>query len=187
MASRNAEMSRCIPSGISWKVPLFPPAPVAVSIDGRPVAAYVRAYLAGGRVFAPAAPLLTLLADRIWFDGDTLVAQRGQRRVRIRLTPGSSGQLGGTYIAAGPALRALGATVHYEPGTHRLFVSTSARVVVASPTPFNPAVPSVAPSAIFTPTPTATPRPIWTGSPLPGRTPLPLSQPPRRASATRRE
>jgi hypothetical protein len=148
-----------------------------VSIDGRPLPAYVRAYLSDGRVYAPVAPLLIRLADRFWFEGDALIVERGDCRVRIALIPPYRGELAGTYVPAGPILRALGVVVRYDAPSHRLMVTVSARRVVASPTPFNPAVPSVAPSAVFTPTPPTTPRPIWTGSPMPRRTGLPF--PPR--------
>lgn len=169
-------------------MPLFPPgAPVTVVIDGRPLAAYVRAYVAGGRVFAPVAPLLTRLADQFWFDGETLVVQRKDRRVRIRLVPQLRGQLTGAFVPAGPVLRALGAMVCYESAHHRLDVSLSARNVVTSPTPFNPIAPSASPNAVFTSTPAATPRPLWTGSPMPRRTALPLSQPPLRPGIMRQE
>jgi hypothetical protein len=171
-------MSRFIPRGISEKVPLFPPgAPVAVSIDGRPLAAYVRAYLSGGHVYVPVAPLLTRLADRLWIEGDTLVVQRGGRRVRIRLDPIYRAELRGAYVPAAATLRALGATVSYDGDAHRLNVTVRVLAVVATPTPFNAAAPSVAPSVVFTPVPPSTPRPIWTGSPMPRRTALPFPPP----------
>jgi hypothetical protein len=171
-------MSRFIPRGISEKVPLFPPgAPVAVSIDGRPLAAYVRAYVSGGRVYVPVAPLLTRLADRLWLDGDILVVQRGERSVRIRLEPIYQAELRGAYVPAAATLRALGATVTYDGAEHRLNVTVPVSAVVATPTPFNPAAPSVAPNAVFTPVPPATPRPLWTGSPMPRRTALPFPPP----------
>jgi hypothetical protein len=159
-------------------VPLFPPAtPVTVLVDGHPLAAYERAYVAGGRVFAPVSPLLTRLADRVWFEGDTLVVERGTRRVRIPLAPASAGQLGAAYVMVGPVLRALGASVRYEPALRRVTVSTPLPAAVASPTPFNPGAPSVSPSAVFTPAEPATARPVWTGSPLPRRSALPLPSP----------
>jgi hypothetical protein len=148
-----------------------------VLIDGRPLVGYARAYLAGGRVFAPVAPLLTGLADRLWLEGDTLVVQRGDRRIRIRLMPAPGGQFDATYVAAGPVLRALGASVQYEAKERRLVVALAMRETVASPTPFDPSAPSVAPTTVFTPAPSSTPRPIWTGSPYPRRTALPFPPP----------
>ncbi len=51
----------------------------------------------------------------------------------------------------GPVLRAFGAAAQYDPATGRLTVSLPLRSAVGSPTPFNPAVPRAAPSAVFTP------------------------------------
>jgi hypothetical protein len=148
-----------------------------VLVDGRPLAAYRHAYLSGGRVFAPADPLLTRLADRLWFDGDVLVVERAGLRVRVRVVRGYRAPLNATYVPAGPTLRALGASVRYEGASHRLIIAVSTRAVVASPTPFNPAVAPVAPSAIFTPSPPPAPHPVWTGSPMPRRTALPFPPP----------
>lgn len=150
--------------------------PVAVVVDGRPLPAYVRAYVAGGRVFTPVTPLLTDLADRVWFEGDTLVIERKGRRVRVRLSPASASQLGGAYVPAGPTLRALGASVRYDPREHRLVIVTSRQEVIASPAPPGSTAP-VAPSTVFTPMPPATPRPVWSGSPAPRRTPVPFPPP----------
>jgi hypothetical protein len=150
---------------------------VIVLIDGRPLASYARAYAADGRVFAAVDPLLTRLADRIWFDGNTLVVERGDRRVRVELAHGRARPLNAAYVPAGPILRALGASVRYERAEHRLVVTLSAHAVVASPTPFNAALPSVAPSTVFTPSPSPAPRATWTGSPTPRRTALPFPPP----------
>lgn len=158
-------------------MPLFPPVPVAILVDGRPLASYVRAYVAGGRVFAPVAPLMTRLADRVWYEGGTLVIERGTRRVRVRLAEAFPDQFDGTYVAVGPVLRALGASLCWEPKSRRLTVGLPLRGGIATPTPFDPAAPSAPPAAVFTPSPPVTPRPVWTGSPLPRRTPLPLPPP----------
>jgi hypothetical protein len=143
-----------------------------VLIDGRPLATYVRAYVAGGRVFAPLSPVLTRVADRLWFEGNELVVERGERRVRIRLASVPGDRLNGSYVAVGPVLRALGASVRYDSGSRRLSVRLSPHATVVSPAPFDATLPSVAPNAVFTPAVPSTPRPIWTGSPLPRRTPL---------------
>jgi hypothetical protein len=165
-------------------VPLFPPdTSVTVLVDGRPLAAYVRAYESDGRVYAPVAPLLTRLADRFWFEGNTLVIERGARRISVRLEPRFRGELEGTFVPAGAVLRALGADVRYDPATRRLAVRLPAQSVVASPTPFDPAQRAATPNPVFTPAPPPTPRPVWTGSPLPRRTALPY--PPRDATAPR--
>ena len=150
---------------------------MTVLLDGRPLAAYARAYVAAGRVFVPVDPVLTRIADRFWFEGDTLVIERGTRRVRVRLAPSYQSALGAAYVAAGPALRGLGAVVRYDSAARRLDVGLPRATQVASPTPFSPAPPAAVPNAVFTPAVQGTPRPLWTGSPLPRRTPLPLSTP----------
>jgi hypothetical protein len=159
-------------------VPLFPPdVSVTVLVDGRPLAAYVRAYESDGRVYAPVAPLLTRLADRFWFEGDTLHIERAGRGVSVRLEPRFRGELDGTYVPAGPVLRALGAAVRYDPSARRLAVTLPKERALASPSPFDPSQRGVAPNPVFTPVAPPTPRPVWTGSPLPRRTALPY--PPR--------
>jgi hypothetical protein len=146
-------------------------------VDGRPLAAYVRAYLADDRIYAPVSPLFTRLADRMWVDGNVLVVERGGRRVRTPLHDG--------YVMAGAVLRGLGVPARYDGAAHRLLVTTPSAAPVASPTLFNPAVPTAAPSAVFTPSEPPTPRPVWTGSPLPRRTALPV--PPPRSLSLRDE
>ncbi|MGA7201141.1 MAG: hypothetical protein WBX26_04875 [Candidatus Cybelea sp.] len=158
-------------------MPLFPPVPVAILVDGRPLASYVRAYVADGRVLAPVAPLVTRLADRVWYEGDALFIERGTRRVRVRLGKTFPDQFDAAYIAIGPVLRALGASLCWEPKRRRLIVWLPQRGSVATPTPFEQGAPSAPPATVFTPSPPVTPRPIWTGSPLPRRTPLPLPPP----------
>jgi len=159
-------------------VPTFPPpTPVSVFVDGRPLPAYVHAYAFGGRVYAPVSPLLTRLADRVWSQGDTLIITRGDARVRVVIARALPEQLNGEFVAVGPVLRALGASVRYDASRRSLIVHVPARAVVASPTPFNPSLPSVRPSAVFSPAVSPTPRPAWTGSPLPRRTPLPAPPP----------
>jgi hypothetical protein len=106
-----------------------------------------------------------------------LVIERGARRVRVRLEKTFPDQFDGAYIAIGPVLRALGASLSWEPKRRRLIVRLPERGNVATPTPFDPVAPSAPPATVFTPSPPVTPRPIWTGSPLPRRTPLPLPPP----------
>jgi hypothetical protein len=150
---------------------------VTIVVNGRPMESYVQAYVVGGRVFAPVDPLLARLADRLWYDGDSLVVERGSQRIRIRLDRAPA-PFDGVYVAAAPVLRALGASLAYEARSHRLYVRVAFPSVVVSPTPFDPTAPSAPPSVIFTPAPPVTPRPLWTGSPSPRRTPLPVPPPP---------
>jgi len=164
-------------------VPLFPPGtPVAVVVDGRPLFAYQRATLLAGRVYVPVAPLLTRLADSVSVQNGTLVFRRGPHRVRIVARPAVPGDFDGVYVPAARILRALGVLVRYEPKPRRLVIATMPRTVVETPTPFSPALPTIAPAAVFTPLPAPTPRPVWTGSPLPRRTALPMPPDRRRLS-----
>lgn len=153
-------------------MPIFPPDPVTILVNGRPLEGYSRAYVAQDRVFVPVEPLMTRVADRIWYEGDSLVIQRGARSVRVRLGEAPA-ELDSTFVPAGAVLRALGVSVWFEPREHRLVVRLPSHAV-GTPTPFDPGAPSVPPAAVFTPVPPQTPRPVWTGSPLPRRTPLPI-------------
>lgn len=141
------------------------------------MAAYFDAYYYGGRVYAPVSPFVTRVADRVWFDGQDMVIELHGRRVRIKGTAVDPAALHGLYVPVGAVLRALGASVRYEPSLHRMTVQLTPRTVVASPSPFNAREPEALPTAVFTPTILPTPRPVWTGSPLPRRTALPLPPP----------
>lgn len=143
-------------------------------IDGRRVATYARAFVAGGRVFTPASLLLRAIADRIWLEGDRLVVERDGRRVRVAFLPKSAVGLDATYVAIGPLLRQLGERVQYRARSGYLDVRTPPAAPIASATPFQPQ--RLAPPArpVFTPEPEPTARPVWNGSPLPRRTPLPF-------------
>ncbi len=159
-------------------MPVFPPGvPVTVRLDGRPLPAYVSAYDADGRVYAPVRPAIALLADRLWFDGNVLVVTRDGRSVRIALAGRAPDALDAAYVPVAALLRALGECVSYSPKERRLDVVSRERGAVAPPTPFDASLPSAAPRAVFTPQPVATPRPVWNGSPLPRRTPLPANGP----------
>ncbi len=172
-------MNRRIGRGISCEVPVFPPAPtVTVVIDGRRLPQYARAFVAGGRVYAAASPLLRRVADRMWVDGGSFVVECNGRRVRVPIAAGRGDQPSTAYVAVGPLLRGLGDGVHYRAGARALDVRTRPAGAIATPTPFRGASQAVAPRAIFTPEPVPTTRPVWKGPPLPRRTPLPF--PPQR-------
>lgn len=158
---------------------VFPPgAPVTLRLDGRPLPAYVRAYVAEGRVYAPVRPLVAMLADRLWFEGNVLVIVRDGRTVRVPLGARTPDALDSAYVTVAPLLRALGEDVTYDARERLLDVRSTRPAGVAAPEPFEPGAPSAAPRIVFTPEPVATPRPVWSGSPLPRRTPLPASAPP---------
>jgi hypothetical protein len=160
-------------------VSVFPPgAPVALRLDGLPLPAYVRAYVADGRVYAPVRPLLARLADRLWFDGNVLVIVRDGRSVRIALPARAPDALDSAFVGIAPIVRALGASATYDPRARLLDVRSARAAVVTAAQPPVAGDQAVAPRTVFTPEPVATPRPVWTGSPLPRRTPLPAPAPP---------
>lgn len=163
---------------------IFPLAAAALSIvvDGHVVRSYNAPYVMSGHVVAPLEPFVTGVAASIGYSGGMLVVMRGDRFAQIPfVTPPDPGHYQSTYVELAPLLRTLGARVWYDAREHRLFVETP-RVALATPTPFNPAVPQPAPTEVFTPTPATTPRPIVTGTPSPRRTPLPASAPSPRAA-----
>jgi hypothetical protein len=159
-------------------MPLLPvAAPIAVRLDGRTVSAYASAYVVGGRAYAPLLPYVTRVADRIGYRGWMLVVTRGERQVRIRLANVSPGALDAQYVALAPVLRGLGESVSYDSRTHTVEVRSPQARVVASPAPFDPLAPQVAPRVVFTPAPSPMPRVIWRGPATPRRTPLPYPIP----------
>ncbi len=167
-------MNRITPRGISCEVPVIPPPPpVTISIDGRLLMQYVRAYVSAGRVYAPVSPLLRRLADAVWFDGSRLVVRRAGRQLGVPLAGGSWAAPQSAFVEIAPVLRFLGDAVRYDAQSRRLDVRTPPPAPLDSPTPYQPQPQAQAPRAVFTPSPQPTTRPVWTGSPLPRRTPLP--------------
>jgi hypothetical protein len=156
-------------------VPVFPP--VTVLVDGRPLPTYLSAYVRDGRVFVPVAPIVQRLADRAWYEDATLVVERGDRQIRVRIAPAFVDRLDAAFVAVAPLVRGLGETLSYDASGRLLNVHTGRLAAIALPSPFDSNAPSVAPTTVFTPQPVQTPRPVWSGSPLPRRTPLP-NQPP---------
>ncbi len=139
-----------------------------MALDGRPVAAYVRAQLAGGRVYAPLS-LLRTLVDRLWIEGGAVFVESAGRRARVPLEVRISND-GAIGVEVAPVLRALGDSVYYWARSRTLEVRTPPPQPVASAQPLQT---TVAPRDVFTPEPRATVRPMWSGSPQPRRTPLP--------------
>ena len=144
-------------------------------LDGHPLPSYVHAYVADGRVFAPVKPLLSRLADRLWFEGNVLVIVRDGRTVRVPLGTRTPDALDSAFVTIVPVLQALGETVTYDTRRRLLEVRSTRSEGIATSSPAQ--LPAVSPRPVFTPEPVATPRPVWSGSPLPRRTPLPKPSP----------
>jgi hypothetical protein len=146
-----------------------------VTLNGTVVRSYNAPYVRAGRVMAPLEPFVTSVAGSIEYIGGTLVIRRADRFAQIPMPqePHPS-RFQSIFVQIAPVLRTLGIRVSYDAARRALVVQTPSDAV-ATPTPFNPAVPFVAPRAVFTPTPAQTPRPTVIGTPLPRRTPLPFS------------
>lgn len=153
--------------------PLLTPALVVV-LNGSIVHSYAPAYVLRGHVVAPLEPYVTAVAASIGYSGSQLIVTRGDRFAQLPIPAGTApAQWVQTYVEIAPLMRSLGVRVAYDPQMRRLEIDTGS-AVVATPTPFNAAVPSAPPSAVFTPAPVPTPRPQVSGKPAPRRTPLPV-------------
>jgi hypothetical protein len=165
--------------------PLMAAATLTVMLDGHPVRSYNRPYIRGGHVMAPLEPYVTDIARTIEYDGRALIVRLGDLFAQVPMQSAPPpGRYQNLYVELAPIARTLGARVWFDAQTQTLYVE-SPRVALATPTPFNPAVPRVAPSAVFTPAPAQTPRPVVSGTPLPRRTPIPVQSPPGRARPSR--
>lgn len=142
-------------------------------LNGTPVRSYNQPYIDKGRIMAPLDPYVTAIARTIEYDGQALIVRLGDffAQVPMRSAP-PPGRYQNTYVPLAPIARTLGARVRFDAKSEILFVETP-RVTLATPTPFNPAVPRAAPTPVFTPLPVQTPRPAVSGTPLPRRTPVP--------------
>jgi hypothetical protein len=165
---------------------IFPLAAVALTVvlDGTPVRSYNKPYIERGHVMAPIEPYVTLLAASIEYDGHALIIRRGDVFAQVPMSGAlPPGRYATTYVALAPIARTLGAQVRFDVRTRTLFVRLPAPAF-ATPTPFNPAVPLVAPTPVFTPAPVQTARPKVSGTPLPRRTPVPVQALPSPAAPT---
>jgi hypothetical protein len=146
---------------------------VTVVVDGTVVPSAPPARLVEGRVLAPAA-LVARLADRVTVAEDGgLTAQRGERACAVRTVDGGAGV---PFVVLAPLAQCLGAAVSWDGGSKSLGLAFEAPQPAGTHPPFDPSVPQVAPTAIFTPQPAPpTPRAIATGSPIPRRTPIPVT------------
>lgn len=158
---------------------IFPlAAALIVVLDGTPVRSYNAPYLAHGRVMTPIEPYVTAIAASVGYDGNALIVRLGDLFAQVPMKePPAPERYARTYVEIGPIARTLGARVRFDAHSQTLYVETP-RVALATPTPFNAAVPRVSPRAVFTPAPAQTPRPIVSGTPLPRRTPLPVQSRP---------
>jgi hypothetical protein len=140
-------------------------------------------------VMAPLAPIITRFTERAVLDGDTITLVRDGQTCVLRigsdafacngvahvLPVAPFGRNGVTFVPLAEVVRALGGAAAYDARTHTAALDVPPATVLATPTPFDPAAPQVAPTVIFTPSPApATPPPPVAGSPQPRRTAIPV-------------
>ena len=135
--------------------------------------AAVPARLIGDTVFAPLAPFLTALAERVTVDPDagSITFEREGKSVTIALPPEGAAGL----VPLGAAARGLGDLVRFDGASHTLSIVSPPPAPLATMTPFASYTPPPGPLPTFTPTPVPTPRPTVTGIPQPRRTPIVLT------------
>lgn len=150
---------------------------ITVLLDGHAVAAYAPAYVVAGRTYAPLAPYVTRIADRLEYRGRLLVLTRDGKRAIIALQRVAPDALDRQYVALATTLRALGAAVSYDGATRTVEVRSPPPQPVASPAPFDPLAPQAAPRVVFTPSPPPARPIVWRGPAIPRRTPLPFPVP----------
>jgi hypothetical protein len=133
----------------------------------------------------PVTPVLIRLASRIAYDaaGGIVTLDRGPVHIVVAVVFVDGG--GVPFVEVGPVARALGESAAFDPVSKTLAISIAADGAIATPSPYVPGAPQVAPTTIFTaapppPTPHATP----SGIPHPRRTAIPAqpSQPVESAS-----
>lgn len=146
----------------------------SVTVNGIVVRSYNAPYVERGRVMAPIDPFVTGVAASIEYVGGTLIVRRGDLFAQLRMPQPHPAHFQSTFVPIGPLLRTIGVSIEYDAANRRVAI-VAPRIPLATPTPFNAAVPWVAPRVVFTPTPAQTPKPVVTGIPLPRRTPLPAS------------
>ncbi len=145
---------------------------VAVVIDGAIVPSVPTATLAMGRVLGPP-ELIARFATRVqMLDDGELVVERNGRLCTARAQSGDVLD----RVPLEPLVRCLGGSSVWDERGHTLSITFARSTGVATPAPFDPSAPQVAPTTVFTPEPASpTPRAIASGSPRPRRTAIPVT------------
>lgn len=150
---------------------------LTVLIDGVPIESSYPACVVGGRVLAPLVPIVARIATSAGVDPDgTVEIARGSRRIRLRLGERAYSLDGTTYVPLALVARRLGGSVAYD-GRARTVTVAFPPAPLATPAPWSPSAPTVAPTTVFTPQPVRTPTPPVLGVPRPRRTPVEVPAP----------
>lgn len=154
-------------------------AAVTVIVNGAIVPSVASARIVGGRVVAPVAPIVVRLATRIAVDASRSRVAIDGNGARI-VVPIVYTEEDVPYVELAPVVAALGGSDTFDSRSKTLTIVLRPAGGIATPAPFDPDRPEVAPNPVFTPAPPpATPRAIESGVPRPRRTAIPAvpSQP----------
>lgn len=149
---------------------------VTVVFHGLPIAALHPAYVKDGTVFAPLQPIVEKIARSTSVDaGGDVTVTRGNRTARLRIGRGAYELNDGTvYVPLARVVRVLGGSVDYDPVRRVAAILMPEAGALSTPSPYDRAAPTVAPTAVFTPQPTVAPRATPSGTARPRRTPVPV-------------
>ncbi len=163
---------------------------IIVLVNGAFVPSLPPARLLFGHFVAPLAPVIARIADQISVTGnDVAVVRAGHTCVfragtlayrcdaRIRLAGVAPFARGGVvFLPLAEVVRGLGGSLEYDAPTGTVQIAVPTTGPVATPSPFDPGVPQVVPTQIFTPQPgPATPQVPQPGDPRPRRTAVPAT------------
>lgn len=158
---------------------MITPATVTIVVNGSILSSFLPARIRHGRVVAPLTPVLSSLATRVMYghSGSTVTVERGGRRIVV---PVVFVEHDVPFVELAPVVRGIGGSADFDAPRKTLAISFDAPSAIATPAPFDPRLPEVAPHPVFTaPPPPEPPRGLATGIPHPRRTAIPVipSQP----------
>jgi len=148
---------------------------VTIVINGAIVSSAAPGRIVGGRVAAPVSPIVVRLASQVAYTPETatVAVERDGRRIVV---PVIFTENGIPYVALAPLVRGLGGSAVFDAPTKTLAIALGSGGPIETSAPFNPQGPTVAPTTVFTPAPSAAPRRApETGVPHPRRTAIPAT------------
>jgi hypothetical protein len=155
------------------------PDTVTIVVNGTIATSSAPALIRAGRVVAPLTPIVVRLVARAAYEPATATVriERGGTRIVV---PVAFVKDDTPYVELGPVIQGIGGSAVFDSPTKTLTVVLGPAQTIATPPPFDPALPRVTPTTVFTPSPPpATPRSTESGIPHPRRTAIPAlpSQP----------
>jgi hypothetical protein len=163
---------------------------VTIVVNGTIVTSSAPARIRAGRVVAPLTPIVVRLVARAAYEPATATVAVERSGTRV-VVPVAFVENGIPYVELGAVVRGIGGSAVFDTATKTLTVLVGPAPAIATPAPFDPTLPRVAPTTVFTPSPPPpTPRSTDSGAPHPRRTAIPVlpSQPivPSEAAPTSR-